>query len=152
MIQYEWEVAHITNRHFRAPIIFISRILICKNYCGVTWTSRTEDKGILILCSWSFLPYGVRALVQSPHLSLAITWLGRTFTFFSFFLLCSVTQSCLTFGDSMDCSTPGFPVLHHLLELAQNYVHLVNDTTQPTCPLLSPSPPAFDLSQHQGIF
>ena len=50
----------------------------------------------------------------------------------------------------MDCSTPGFPVLHHLLELAQTHVHRVGDAIQPSHPLLSPSPPALNLSQHQG--
>ena len=49
----------------------------------------------------------------------------------------------------MDCITPGFPVLHHLLELAQTHVHRVSDAIQPSHPLSSPSPPAFSLSQHQ---
>ena len=52
----------------------------------------------------------------------------------------------------MDCSTPGFPVLHQLPEFAQTHVHQVNDTIQPSHPLSSPSPPAFNLSQHQGLF
>ena len=54
--------------------------------------------------------------------------------------------------DPMDCSMPGFPVLHYLLELAQTYVHRFGDTIQPSHPLSSPSPPAFTLSQHQGLF
>ena len=58
---------------------------------------------------------------------------------------------CLTLCDPMDCSTPGFPVLHHLPELAQTHIHQVGDAVQPSCPLLSPSP-AFNLSQHQGLF
>ena len=52
----------------------------------------------------------------------------------------------------MDCSTPGFPVLHHLPEFAQTHVHQVGDVIQPSHPLLSRSPPAFNLSQHQGLF
>ena len=52
----------------------------------------------------------------------------------------------------MDCSRPGFPVLHHLLELAQSYVHQVRDAIQPSHLLSFPSPPAFNLSQHQGLF
>ena len=52
----------------------------------------------------------------------------------------------------MDCSTPGFPVLHQLLGLAQTHVHQVSDAIQPSHPLLSPSSPAFSLSQHQGLF
>ena len=64
----------------------------------------------------------------------------------------SVTQLCLTLWDSMDCSMPGFPVYHQLLELTQTYVHWVGDAIQLSHPLLSPSPPAFNLSQHQGLF
>ena len=52
----------------------------------------------------------------------------------------------------MDCSMPGFPVLHYLLEFAQTHVYWVNDATQPSHPLSPPSPPAFNLSQHQGLF
>ena len=54
--------------------------------------------------------------------------------------------------DPMYCSTPGFPLHHQLPELAQIYVHLVGDAIQPSHPLMSPSPPTFSLSQHQGLF
>ena len=54
--------------------------------------------------------------------------------------------------DPMDCSTPGFPVHHRLLEPTQMHVHQVRDATQPSYPLSSPSPPAFNLSQHQALF
>ena len=64
----------------------------------------------------------------------------------------SATQSCLTLYNTIDCSMPDFPVLHHLLELAQTHAHWVSDAIQPSSPLLSPSPPAFNLSQHQGLF
>ena len=53
---------------------------------------------------------------------------------------CSASRSCLTVCNSMDCSTPGFLVLHHLLELAQTHVHRVSDAIQPFYPLPSPSP------------
>ena len=52
----------------------------------------------------------------------------------------------------MDCSTPGFPVHHQLPEFTQTHVHWVGDATQPSHPLSSPSPPAFNLSQHQCLF
>ena len=52
----------------------------------------------------------------------------------------------------MDCSMPGFPVYHQFLELAQTHVHWVGDDIQPSHPLSYPSPPAFNLSQHQGLF
>ena len=67
-------------------------------------------------------------------------------------LSCSVTQLCLTLCDPVDCSTPGFPVHHQLLELAQTHVHRVSDAIQPSHPLLPSSPPAFSLSPHQGLF
>ena len=64
----------------------------------------------------------------------------------------SVAQLCLTLCDPMDCSTPGFPVLHDLLKFAQTQVLWVNDAIQPPHSLSSPSPPAFNLSQHHSLF
>ena len=57
----------------------------------------------------------------------------------------------LTLCNPMDYSTPGFPVHHQIPELAQTHVHQVGDAIQPSQPLSSPSPPAFDLSQHQDL-
>ena len=74
------------------------------------------------------------------------------YLFFFFSQFSSAAQSCLTLCNPMDCSTPGFPVLHHLPEFAQTHVHQVSDAIQPSHPLSSPSPPAFNLSQHQGLF
>ena len=68
------------------------------------------------------------------------------------FQFSSVAQSCPTLCDPMDCNMAGFPVHHQLPELAQIYVHQVGDAIQPSHPLLSPSPPAFNLSQNQGLF
>ena len=64
----------------------------------------------------------------------------------------SVTQSCPTLSNPMDCSMPGLPVHHQLLELTQTHVHRSSDAIQSSHPLSFPSPPAFDLSQHQGLF
>ena len=64
----------------------------------------------------------------------------------------SVAQWCLTHCNCMDCSTLGFPVHHQLLEFTQTHGHRVGDAIQPSHPLSSPSPPAFSLSQHQGLF
>ena len=52
----------------------------------------------------------------------------------------------------MDCSIPGFPVNHQLPDLTQTHVHWAGDAIQPSHPLLSPFPPVFNLSQHQGLF
>ena len=80
-------------------------------------------------------------------------------SFFIFILTCfisiqfsSVAQSCPTLCDPMDCSTPGLPVHHQLLEVTETRVHWVGDAIQPSHPLLSPSAPAFNLSRHQGLF
>ena len=70
------------------------------------------------------------------------TWLKRLSTHIHIYYMymnqfSSVTQSCLTLCDPMDCSTPGFPVHHQLLELAQTHVHQVGDAIQPLHPLSS---------------
>ena len=64
----------------------------------------------------------------------------------------SVTQSCPTLCEPMDCSTPGLPIHHQLPEFTQTQVHQVSDAIQPSHPLSSTSPPPLNLSQHQGIF
>ena len=66
----------------------------------------------------------------------------------NFLQFSSVQSLC----NPMDCSTPGLPVHHHLLELTQTHVHQVRDAIQPSHLLSSPSSPAFNLSQHQGLF
>ena len=89
------------------------------------------------------------SLTHSPHRTVEMTEWAKVVKWFVH--CCSVTQSCLTLCDPMDCSTPGFPVLHHL-ELAQTHVHWVGDGIQPSHPLLPPLPFAFHLSQHQSLF
>ena len=64
----------------------------------------------------------------------------------------SVTWSCPTLCDPMNCSTPGLPVHHQLPEFTQTHVHRVGDAIQPSYPLSSPSPPAPNPSQHQSLF
>ena len=74
------------------------------------------------------------------------------FQSFSSVQFSSVAQSCPTLCDPMDCSTPGLPVHHQLPEFTQTHIHRVGDAIHPSHPLLSPSPPALNLSQHQGLF
>ena len=96
-----------------------------------------------------------RTLSLSPLKALQV---GRTGSFSARLLPCQASAavvqllSSVWLCDPMDCSTPGFPVLHHLLELAQTHVHWVCDAIQPSHPLSSPSPPALNLSQYQGLF
>ena len=68
------------------------------------------------------------------------------------FQFSSRAQFCPTLCELINCSTPGFPVHHKFLEFTQTHVHRVGDAIQPSHPLFSPSPPAFNLSQHQGLF
>ena len=64
----------------------------------------------------------------------------------------SISQSCPTLCDPMDCSMPGLPIHHQLPEFTQMHIHWVGDAIQPLHPLSSLSPPTFNLSQHQGLF
>ena len=73
----------------------------------------------------------------------------RTKIFYNLFS--SVTQLCPTICDPMNNRMPGPPVHHQLPESSQTHVHQVNDAIQPSHPLLSPSPPALNLSWHQGL-
>ena len=64
----------------------------------------------------------------------------------------SVAQLCPILWEPMDCNLPGLSVHHQLQEFSQIHAHCVGDTIQPSSPLSSPSPPALNLSQHQGLF
>ena len=63
----------------------------------------------------------------------------------------SVAQLCPTLCNPTDCSTPGLPVHRQLLEFIQTHIHRIGNNIQPSHPLSSPSPPALNLSQHQGL-
>ena len=85
--------------------------------------------------------------------SLPLCHLGKPYDKeFSSVQFISVAQSCPTLCDHMNRSTPGLPVHHHLPEFTQTHIHRVSDAIQPSHPLLSPSSPAPNPSQHQGLF
>ena len=73
-------------------------------------------------------------------------------SFPNLYISCVQSLSHVWFCDPMDCTTPGFLVHHQLPELAQTHVHWVSDAIQPSHPLSSPSPPAFNLSKHQSLY
>ena len=124
---------------------------------SATWTAQAKWWGQCWIwpCSWS--PNTTRLSWRSRHGPLEG---GRHLLHYRNprpALLCheffKKSLSCyLTLCDSMDCSTPGFPVLHYLPELAQTYVHWVGDDIRPSHPLLPSSPLALNLSQNQGLF
>ena len=93
----------------------------------------------------SLIESDVNPIKQNEDFYWVIT--GRAGAWFS-----SVTHSSPTLCDPMDCSTPGLPVHYYFLELVQTRIHRVGDAIQPSHPLSSPSPPAFNPSQHQGLF
>ena len=105
----------------------------------------------LLYTTWNFAQYYMSACMgggfggQCMYLAESLLWSPET-------QFISAAQSCLALCDPMDCGTPGFLVHHQLLELAQIHVHWVGDAIQTSHPLLPPSPPAFNLSQHQGLF
>ena len=89
-----------------------------------------------------YSPWGCKELGMTQH----------THTHFIKLISSVQSLSCVWLCDPTDCSTPGLPIHHQLLELAQTHVHRVDDAIQSFHPLLSPSLPAFNLSQHQGLF
>ena len=119
-----------------------------RDYKWLSWILRRIEKG---MCIWgmqvtpgvmvnsSFLPQwreGKREVRTQPKDQVQFS---------------SVAQSCPTLCDPMDCSTPGLPVHHQLLKFTQTHICRVGDAIQPSHPLSSPSPPAVNLSQHQGL-
>ena len=151
------------------------RIAIIKKSANNKYWRKCREKGTLLYCWWECklvqslwrtvwrfckilkieLPYDpARPLLELNYSLKKIHPNVHSSTIYNSqdICCCSVTQWCLTLCDPMDCSSPGFPdVLHHLPELAQTHVYWVGDAIQPSCPLLSPSPPAFNLAQHQGL-
>ena len=112
-----------------------------------TW--KVNHLTLLDLCSSFCKTKGF--IVKIPNIP--FSWTKGWWQVFSSTGLCcrSVAKLCLTHCDLMDCSMPGFPVLHYLLEFVQTHVHWVDDALQPSHPLSFPSP-ALCLSQYQGLF
>ena len=127
---------------FREEVLAIGFLHLCTDGLGAGSRGRTAKRAAEhpqgdIGCPWR-------------------RWISAVPVLYSHMLLgtghrCSIAQFCPTLSDPMDCSTPGFPVLHHLPEHVQIHVHRVGDAVQPSRPLSPPSP-AFNLSQHQGLF
>ena len=113
--------------------------------------SRQEDWNGLPFTSPGDLPNpGMEPRSCALHMVSCVA--GRFFAERATVQFSLVNQSCPTLCNPMDRSTPGFPVHHQLLEFTQTRVHWVGDAIQPSHPLLLPSPPIFNLSQHQDLF
>ena len=121
-------------------------------------TKSPTKNFLLYTATWKLAWMEVRGITQVPwDLVLVFPFLsflskGLVTIFSNSSQFSSVAQLCPVLCDPMDCSMPGLPVHHQLPELVEIHVHRVNDAIQPSHPLSSPSPPAFKLSQHQGLF
>ena len=110
--------------------------------------SLTQDRGRNPSIHFSYT-LGSITFLKTKEVSREQLW---KFSFCIYIIISSVAQSCLTLCDPANCSPPGLSVHHQLPEFTQAHVHWVSDAIQPSGPLLYPSPPALNLSQHQGLF
>ena len=116
------------------------------------WTS-VRTPSLSITNSQSLLKHrSIESVMPPNHLILCCALLLLPSIFPNISSVSSVAHSCLTLCDPMNCSMPGLPVHHKLPESTQTHVHRVGDAIQPSHPLSSPSPPAPNPSQHQGLF
>ena len=115
-----------------------------EQYCTGTWNFRSMNQGKLEVVTQEMARVNIDILGISE-----LKWTGMGE--FNSVQFSSVSQLCPTL-DPMDCSRPGLPVHHKLLEITQIHVHWVGDAIQPFHPLSFPSSPALNLSQHQGLF
>ena len=116
--------------------------------------SRQEYwSGLPFPSPWDFPDQGIEPTsLLSPELAGRFFTTGAVWEVWRDIQFSSVVQSCPILWDPMNHSTPGLPVHHQLPEFTQTHVHRVGDAIQPSHPLLSPSPPAPNPSQHQGLF
>ena len=128
-----------------------SRLLPCPGYykqcCDEHWgTHISFNSGFLGVYAqqWDcWVVWQFRLGISVIQIMIPLTYI---------FQFSSVAQSYPTLCHPVNCSNPGFPVHHQLPKLTQTHAHWVGDAIQPSHPLSSPSPPAFNLSQHQGLF
>ena len=141
--------------------------LACAGNCANTEdVEKIKERRLILSISWKFFQkmllmfWGLKGILQVEKKwkykmgRECNKWKGSNMVFLKnlshlWSCCCSVAQLSQTFCNPMNRSTPVFPVLHHLPWFAQIHVHWVSDAIQPSHPLLSPSSPAFNLSQHQ---
>ena len=118
--------------------------------CGCVHLVPSPDlENSQLLFLYTSDPFSLSSAFETPSIHLTCSSRVRSF---SKYQIRSVAQSCPTFCDPMNHSTPGLPVHHQLPEFTQTHVHQVRDSIQPSHPLSSPSPLAPNPSQHQTLF
>ena len=105
----------------------------------------------IVSLAWEWTPQNPSVLYKQQKVN-GLNGIAALLAFISSVQFSSVTQSCPTLCNPMDCSTPDFPVHHQLLELTETHVYWVGDAIQPSHPMVSPFPCAFNLSKHQGLY
>ena len=130
--------------------IFLKRMMLTLGL-GVDVFYQLEEISVFLLC-WEYLSWMGVGFYQTLFCISMVVY----FFFFSL-LMQSISSSVQSLSrvwlcGPMDCSMPGLPVHYQLLEFTHTHVHWAGDAIQPSHPLSSPSPPAFNFSQHQGLF
>ena len=152
---FPWVLVHTRFVHsLRVSLVslrFDFKTWLCPSYYLVGASTLPLDTGHVFLVGSNIL---LQMVVQQLVAILVFSQekMSALSTTLSSVQLSSVVQSCPTLCDPMNCSTPGLPVHHKLPEPTQMHVHWASDAIQPSHPLLSPSPPALNLSQHKGLF
>ena len=140
----EWVAISISNAwKWKVKVKMLSRVWLLE----IPWTAAHQappSMGFSRQKYWSGVP------LPSPF----FCYMFNNPSIPLIYILISSVQSLsqVLLYDPMDCCTPGFHVNHQLPEFTQTHVHWVSDAIQPSHPLSSPSPPAFNLYQHQGLF
>ena len=133
------------------------QLLICVQLLAAPWTvacqansaGKNNKLGSHSLLHGIFLTWGLNpGLLLCRQILYHLSHQGSS----RYIQFSSVAQLCPTLCDPIDCSTPGVPIHHQLPEPTQTHVHHIGDIIQLSHPLSSPSPPTFNLSQHQGLF
>ena len=134
--EQKWDVSHRGNEHAKGWNNIWRAWCVCWDESWRSMGKRGEWQG----------PRATGPCTQGSSIWIVNNWK------FMFGEFSSVAQLCPTLCDPMDCGTPGLPVHHQLPEFTETHVHRVGDAIQPSHPLSSPSPPAFNLPQRQGLF
>ena len=140
-IRMRWEL-NLRNKYKRASFFLISYCRAVEKYWKCKSEKKVREVALITLQAQTQATWGGGGGGAEQQLTVKVSesWDRTSFQ--------SITQSCLTLCDPMNRSTPGLPVHHQLLESTQTHVRWVTDAIQPSHPLLSPSPPALNLSQH----
>ena len=144
-LHYEYSAQSAISCYLINPCFWYFRkiLLLC------FWLSSHILASAPLLLFWPLFMFYLLSFKKHTYQYLSLCKLKIIWRCFQF---SSVAQSCPTLCDPMNRSTPGLPVHHQLPEFTQTHVHWVGDAIQPSYPLLSPSPPTFNHSQHQGLF